>query len=529
MRRTLPPRARAPALLLVAVLAGCASVEREQAIDVARDWSQRVDAQAPQLHAETVPNAAQREARERLLAEPLSENAALQLALAQSPALQALLAEGWRTQAEAAQRGAPPNPFFLFERVVTDGDVDITRLLGIGLTELLTWPWRSDIAAAEIQALRLQLAREVLAHNTEVRAAWVRAVAAQQLVVYHRQVQEAAAASAELARRMQAVGNFSRLQRARAGLLAEATTQLARAWPGHGRTRGAGAQARPGCRRRRACSCPSACPTCRPRRPGDRCAARWTSAGPAAARAQLGAAQRALGLETVQLFDLELAAAREQGPGGSRARGVEAAIRLPPLDPGIALRQASSARLLAAQRRFEQARIDAGSVLRERYALYRSALDLAHWQRDEVVPLRRTITDEMLLKYNGMLVGVFELLADARAQVGAVIAAIEAQRDFWLADAALNAAIVGAPVQAQPLAAAAPRPRPRDIDMARDDTFSAARCCSAQRPWAAARWPRCPRPPPPRRRRRWRRRCTLSDRPPHRRWSRSTAGRCPGA
>jgi len=160
-------------------------------------------------------------------------------------------------------------------------------------------------------------------------------------------------------------------------------------------------------------------------------------------------------LETVQLFDIELAAVRELGPGGERGRGLEAGIRLPLLDPGIALRQASSAKALAAQNRFEQARIEAGSLLRERYVLYRSAHDLARHQRDEVVPLRRTITDEMLLKYNGMLVGVFELLADARAQVGAVIAAIEAQRDFWLADAALKSAIVGAPSSGTSLAAAA--------------------------------------------------------------------------
>jgi outer membrane protein TolC len=172
------------------------------------------------------------------------------------------------------------------------------------------------------------------------------------------------------------------------------------------------------------------------------------------ARAQLGAAQRATGLETVQLFDIELAAVSELGPGGERGRGFEAGIRLPLLDPGIALRQASSARLLAAQNRFEQVRIEAGSVLRERYVLYRSAHDVARHQRDEVVPLKRSITDEMLLKYNGMLVGVFDLLADARAQVGAVIAAIEAQRDFWLADAALNAAIVGAPSSATPMATA---------------------------------------------------------------------------
>ncbi len=445
--------------VVCAVLAGCASVDSDQAIATARDWSQRVDAQAPRLLAGATRSEATRAERERLLTAPLSEGTAVQLALAHSPALQVLLAEGWRAQAEAAQRGAPPNPFFLFERVVTRGDVDITRMLGIGLTELLTWPWRSDIAQRDIDALRLQLAREVLAHSAEVRAAWVRAVAAQQLVVYHRQVQDAAAAGAELARRMQAVGNFSRLQRAREqAFLADANTQLARALAQSTVEREAlvrwlGLDADDAERLQlpeRLSELPATT------RPGDEVAQRAMNErlDLLLARAQLGAAQRALGLETVQLFDIELSAVRELGPGGERGRGVEAGIRLPLLDPGIALRQAASARLLAAQNRFEQVRIEAGSVLRERYVLYRSAHDLARHQRDEVVPLKRSITDEMLLKYNGMLVGVFELLADARAQVGAVIAAIEAQRDFWLADAALNAAIVGAPSTPTPAATA---------------------------------------------------------------------------
>jgi hypothetical protein len=433
-----------------AALAGCASVDSDQAIATARDWSQRVDAQAPQLRTEGSSSGPWQAQRERLLAASLSEDAAVQLAMAQSPALQVLLAEGWRAQAEAAQRGAPPNPFFLFERVVTAGDVDITRMLGIGLTELLTWPWRSDIAQRDIDALRLQLAREVLAHSAEVRAAWVRAVAAQQLVIYHRQVQDAAAAGAELARRMQAVGNFSRLQRAREqAFLADATTQLARGMAQATVEREAlvrklgldGDDAERLQLPERLPELPALT------RPGDEVAQRAMNErlDLLLARAQLGAAQRSVGLETVQLFDIELAAVRELGPGGERGRGVEAGIRLPLLDPGMALRQASSARLLAAQQRFEQVRLEAGSVLRERYVLYRSAHDLARHQRDEVVPLKRSITDEMLLKYNGMLVGVFDLLADARAQVGAVIAAIEAQRDFWLADAALKAAIVGAP------------------------------------------------------------------------------------
>ncbi len=44
-----------------------------------------------------------------------------------------------------------------------------------------------------------------------------------------------------------------------------------------------------------------------------------------------------------------------------------------------------------------------------------------------------------------MLIGVFELLADAREQIASVVLAIDAQRDYWLADAALQAALIGQP------------------------------------------------------------------------------------
>ena len=62
------------------------------------------------------------------------------------------------------------------------------------------------------------------------------------------------------------------------------------------------------------------------------------------------------------------------------------------------------------------------------------------------MPLRKTIAEENVLRYNGMLIGVFELLADSREQIGSVIQAIDAQRDFWLADAALQATLIGRPM-----------------------------------------------------------------------------------
>ena len=87
----------------------------------------------------------------------------------------------------------------------------------------------------------------------------------------------------------------------------------------------------------------------------------------------------------------------------------------------------------------------ASSDLRVGYAAYRSAYDDALHHRDVLVPLRRSISEETLLRYNGMLIGVFELLADAREQVDTVIAAIEANERFWLAEAELQASLLGRP------------------------------------------------------------------------------------
>ena len=70
------------------------------------------------------------------------------------------------------------------------------------------------------------------------------------------------------------------------------------------------------------------------------------------------------------------------------------------------------------------------------------------------MPLRKTMADENMLRYNGMLIGVFELLADTRDQISSVIAAIQAEQQFWLADAALSASLTGRPNSVTPGAAA---------------------------------------------------------------------------
>jgi outer membrane protein TolC len=59
------------------------------------------------------------------------------------------------------------------------------------------------------------------------------------------------------------------------------------------------------------------------------------------------------------------------------------------------------------------------------------------------LPLRKIISDETLLRYNAMLIDVFALLVEARQRISINLAAIDAQRAFWLATVDLNTAVMG--------------------------------------------------------------------------------------
>jgi outer membrane protein TolC len=140
---------------------------------------------------------------------------------------------------------------------------------------------------------------------------------------------------------------------------------------------------------------------------------------------------------------LELGYQRNSESGRPHQTGYEIEVRLPLFDWG-------GARDARAEFAYQQAvnlaadmAVRARSEVREAYNVYRTSYDLAKHYRDEVVPLRKRILEENVLRYNGMLISVFELLADARQQVASVNAYIEALRDFWLADATLELALNG--------------------------------------------------------------------------------------
>ncbi|ASY66930.1 Copper tolerance protein (plasmid) [Sinorhizobium sojae CCBAU 05684] len=147
-------------------------------------------------------------------------------------------------------------------------------------------------------------------------------------------------------------------------------------------------------------------------------------------------------LEILTGFETE----REKEDGNVEAETTgqaELEFVIPIFDSGKArMRKAELAYMRAANLLAEKA-VNVRSEARSAYQAYRANYDIARHYRNSVVPLRTKIEEESLLTYNAMITNTFELLADSRDKVNSILLAVNAKRDFWLAEANLAPAIYG--------------------------------------------------------------------------------------
>lgn len=446
------------------VLTGCATVNIDQAIDRTNGETKSASGASAQLLRTVTAKTTRDNQVAELLKSPLSQQAAVQLAIINSPALQTLLAERWGDMAQAAQGGRIANPILSLERVRSLDELELGRILAFGLLDLITLPQRNKIATARMAQTELQMTADVVGLISQVRMAWVAAVAANESATYSKLVYESAQASAELAKRMQSVGNFNRLQRVRQqAFYADASLQLLASQHTATATREALIRL---LGLKDAQISTLTLPERLPDLPKSFMSPEAVSKALTTqrldvrmAQSQLDAASKSQGLNLLtSLTDVELGVIRntikDTHEGTSQtSKGYELSIRLPIFDWGDAQRASMNAATLAAASRMEAAVIGAGSDLRGSYSAYRTAYDASRQYRDEILPLSKVIAEENGLRYNGMFIGVFELLADHRAQINTVKAAIAAQQQFWQTDAALQATLLGKPMSAPAMAA----------------------------------------------------------------------------
>jgi outer membrane protein TolC len=438
---------RAVATVATLFLAGCATFSPDGGFDrVEKAVAERGAGQARWVRSAEEADSVGARVKE-LLAQPLSAESAVQIALLNNPGLQARYAELGIAEADLVQASRWSGPKLSFARLTRGDEIERETSAFFDVLGLLSIPLSTKAQEKRFAAAQHRASEEALNLALATRKAWFAAVAAQQTAKYMDDVQLAAEASADLARRMAEIGNWPMLTRAREQVFyADTTAQLARARLAHTAARekltrllGLWGEDIGFALPERLPELPTAA------REGVELEvqALRQRLDVQAARGDAESLAANLGLTKVTRFvDLvEIGALRKTETDQPVQRGWEIELRIPIFDFGGARVARAEHRYMQAVNRAADTAIRARSEVRESYAVYRTAFDIARHYRDEIVPLRKRISEEMLLRYNGMLSSVFELLADARDAVASVNAYLEAQRDFWIAEADLQMAL----------------------------------------------------------------------------------------
>jgi len=388
------------------------------------------------------------EAVRRLLRQTLTVDSAVQIALLSNRGLQASYNELALAEADLIGESLPPSPPFPEIR-----EIENERQVVGDILALATLPFRSEIARQRFQKAQLRAAEETLRLAADVRRAYYRAVASNELVGLLTDAKSTAESTAQLAEKLGQTGSLNKLDQAREQVFyAETTAELATLrqdatssrerlirllglWDGDTGIR-----------------LPLKLPVLpqRPRSlPRIEVAAVEHRIDLQMARIELAVLAKSVNLTEATRFVTMLDVAgidrktRDPDTPPFREHGFDVQFQIPIFEGGeVRVRQAAETYNQAFNRLTEKA-VNVRSEARDAYRLYRSTYDVAgHYQR-EVLPLRKIISDEMQLRFSSMQVDVFALLTEARQRIAALRAAIEAKRDFWLAQSELQTAVNG--------------------------------------------------------------------------------------
>ena len=388
-----------------------------------------------------------------LLRKPLTVDAAVQIALLSNRGLQASYNELALAEADLVQNLLPPNPVFSISRIAGDGAAEFERQVVGDILALATLPFRSEIARQRFQKAQLRAAEETLRLAADVRRSFYRTVALNELAALLADAKSTAESTAQLAEKLGQTGALNKLDQAREQVFyAETTAELAT-------LRQNAASSRESLIRLLGLwdgdlgfRLPQGLPVL-PRRPQSLPAIEVDAVGHRLdlqiARIELSALAKSLDLTQasrfVTLLDVAGIDRKTRDPENPpfRERGFDVQFQIPIFDGGeVRVRQAAETYNRSFNLLTEKA-INVRSEARDAYRVYRSTYDIAqHYQR-EVLPLRKIISEEMQLRFGSMQVDVFALLTEARQRIATLRAAIEARREFWLAQSALQTAVNG--------------------------------------------------------------------------------------
>jgi cobalt-zinc-cadmium efflux system outer membrane protein len=428
---------------VLAPLAGCASMPAPQGVGAVRSLVDARTGSSVSWPAISETRAAIGQRVESLLAQPLSRESAVQIALLRNPRIQIEYARLGIAAADVLDASRLSNPgFSVSDLQPVSGNV--ASLVNAGLSQsfsdLLLLRARKRLAVGEYERAQLLIADSLMELAAGVRSAWYAYVGAEQIAAMRDKVATAAQASADLAGKFHDAGNLSELQLAlNQAAATQARLAVARARAEVSRARAAlsellGLQAN---ENRWTITARLATPVRQEDAP-DRLLelARAQRLDWAAARREVTLLEESL--STTKRYrwigSVDVGVAAERDPD-TRAKlvGPTLSLQLPIFNQG----QGAIARM---QGRLDQKRgeLDALGINIETGVMLgtervQAAREIADAYRTELLPQRETVVARSQENLNYMLIGSFELLLAKQQQYDAYQGYLEAVRDYWLA------------------------------------------------------------------------------------------------
>jgi len=434
-------------LMAVALLASCVSVPRDAGQS---DVQQAVAARSQQnVQWSAEPSATDDKRVRTLLADDLTVDEAVAVAMTNSPRLQITLAELGIARADLIEASTITNPLFEFElRVPGEPYRPYELRLAQSLIELIQLPRRRAVGRAAFDAAQMRVSASVLRFGADVRASYYDLVAAAQHVTQNNTIADAARAAAEVALEQHKAENITDLDlENEQALYEQAKLDLARAERQLVVAREALVRAMGLRDSSTAWRVPETFPAL-PESELDQQQLEQLAAQQrldlAIARRELEIAQRRVPLARLAaLGEVDVDVHYEREPSGEHTIGPGIELPIPIFNTGRAARTRAEAELLRARHTLNALLAESSSRLRTANATLTEARARVEYYRDVLLPRRRRIVELTKLEHNAMFVGVFQLLQARQNQAQAQSGSIEAQREYWSARTNLDRALQG--------------------------------------------------------------------------------------
>lgn len=438
-----------PVATFIAAVAGCTSVDPAQRFAGVRETvGQRLD-QNVTWSRDAQSSGAVREAVKRLLADELTAEEAVQIALVNNQRLQIAFENLGIAQAELVEAGLLENPVFSLTVYSGDPGNIVESAIVQDFISLLSLSVRKQIAGAQADRVTAEAAQRALELAAEVKTRYYAVVGDAQALELAEQIVSSTQAAAELARRQYDAGNLSRREQsiqqafhAQTVLeVAQAQAQLAADREKLNRLLGLwGADTR------------WKVPSRLPRVPESLPALEQLEATAVEQRLDLLAAKKeaeaaAHALNLTQQFRylsvLGIGVAYKREPNGDQFFGPEIELSLPLFNQG-------QGRVARAQAEYRQAAnavaalaVDIRSEARAARDRLVAAQAAVRHLESALLPLQQSIVEETLKFYNGMLVGVYDLLLAQQGQVQTARQYVASLEEYWQAWAELERSLGG--------------------------------------------------------------------------------------